>query len=141
MKEENRPKVGVGVMVFKDGKVLLGKRKASHGIGEYSFPGGHLEYMESFKKCVERETQEETGIDIKNIQFQFLFNQQEYAPKHFVMIGFTAEWKSGELQRMEPDKFEDWNWYDMNNLPLPLFEPTKKLIQSYLTKEKYRDAE
>jgi len=34
--EENIPKVGVGVMIFKDGKILLGKRKGSHGAGEYS---------------------------------------------------------------------------------------------------------
>ena len=38
--KENRPKVGLGVMVMKDGKVLLGKRKGSHGAGEYVWPGG-----------------------------------------------------------------------------------------------------
>lgn len=38
--EEKRPKVGVGVMVWKDGKVLLGKRKRAHGAGEYASPGG-----------------------------------------------------------------------------------------------------
>lgn len=36
-------KVGVAVMILKDGKVLLSKRRGSHGEGEYSFPGGHLE--------------------------------------------------------------------------------------------------
>ena len=41
-------RVGIGVIILKDGKVLLGKRKGSHGAGEYAFPGGHLEYMESF---------------------------------------------------------------------------------------------
>ena len=45
-----RPKVGVGVMVFKDGKILLAKRKGSHGAGEYAFPGGHLEFGESFEQ-------------------------------------------------------------------------------------------
>lgn len=138
---ENRPKVGVGAMVFKDGKVLLGKRKgSSHGSGEYSFPGGHLEYMESFKECVERETREETGIEIQNINFALLFNQQEYAPKHFVMIGFTAEWKSGDLQTLEPEKFESWDWYELDKLPTPLFIPTERLIKAYITKNNYLDA-
>ncbi len=45
---ENRLKVGIGVMVVKDGHVLIGKRVSSHGEGEYCFPGGHMEYMESF---------------------------------------------------------------------------------------------
>ena len=46
--KENRPLVGVGVFIWnKDGKFLLGKRKGSHGAGEYALPGGHLEYNET----------------------------------------------------------------------------------------------
>ncbi len=65
-----KPKVGIGVMILKDGKVLLGKRKGSHGAGQYAFPGGHLEYMESFEDCARRETREECGIEIQNIPVQ-----------------------------------------------------------------------
>ena len=54
--KDKKPKVGVGVMILKDGEILLGKRKGSHGEGEYAFPGGHLEYMESFSDCAKRET-------------------------------------------------------------------------------------
>jgi ADP-ribose pyrophosphatase YjhB (NUDIX family) len=43
--DDLRPKVGVGVMVLKNGKVLIGKRKGAHGAGEWAWPGGHLEYM------------------------------------------------------------------------------------------------
>jgi len=39
MEQENRPKVGVGIMIIKNGKVLLGKRKGSHGAGQYAWPG------------------------------------------------------------------------------------------------------
>ncbi len=62
MKQENKPKVGVGVMILKDGKVLLGKRKGSHGQGEYAFPGGHLEHMESFADCAKREVADTSGL-------------------------------------------------------------------------------
>ena len=45
-----RPKVGLGVMVIKDGKVLMCKRKSSHGTGEWAWPGGHVEHVESFEQ-------------------------------------------------------------------------------------------
>lgn len=135
--ENNRPKVGVGVMIFKDGKVLLGKRKGSHGEGEYSFPGGHLEYMESFEDCAIRETKEECGLEIDNIAFQFVANVIKYAPKHYVHIGVTADWVDGEPQVLEPDKVEGWDWYEIDTLPEPIFEMCKMAFDAYKTKEVY----
>ena len=129
--EIQRPKVGVAVMILKEGKVLLGKRKGSHGEGEFAFPGGHLEYMESFEECIKREIAEERGIEIKNIRFQCLVNLIEYAPKHFVHIGLVADFKSGEPRVLEPDKSESWLFYDMDNLPTPLFKTCKLSIDSY----------
>jgi len=67
--EQNRPGVGVGVIIVKDNKVLLGKRKNAHGEGDWAFPGGHLEMNETWEDCVKREVMEETGIEIKNIRF------------------------------------------------------------------------
>lgn len=136
---ENIVKVGVGVMILKDGKLLLSKRKGSHGAGEYAFPGGHLEYMESFDDCAVRETKEECGIEIHNIQFLFLANVTKYAPKHYVHIGLIAEWKSGTPEILEPDKAESWDWYDLDNLPKPMFEMCKMSVESYKSKVNYYD--
>ncbi len=136
---ENKPKVGIGIMIFKDGKVLLGKRKGSHGDGEYAFPGGHLEYMESFKEGALREIAEECGVEIKNLKFQFLANVKKYAPKHYVHIGLTADWSRGEPKILEPEKSESWNWYDINNLPEPLFEIINLSIESHKTGKNYFD--
>ncbi len=38
--DKKYPKVGVGVMIMRENKVLLGLRQGSHGAGEWSFPGG-----------------------------------------------------------------------------------------------------
>src|SRR3990167_8478607 len=122
MDHEQKPNVGVGVMILKEGKILLCKRKGSHGEGEFGFPGGHLEYMESFEDCARRETREESGVEIENIRFQYLANVKKYAPKHYVHIGLIATWKNGEPKVLETDKCAFWNWYEINDLPEPLFE-------------------
>lgn len=133
------PKVGIGVLVFKDGKVLLGKRKGSHGAGEYSGTGGHLEYGESLEECAKRETLEEAGINIKNLKFFCLSNIKEYS-KHYVDIGFTAEWESGEPQVLEPEKLESWGWYDLDHLPKPLFDANKRYLHALQTGENFSDS-
>lgn len=139
MEQQNRPKVGIGIMILKDGKVLLGKRKGSHGEGEYAFPGGHLEYMESFEECAKREVNEECGIEIKNIRFQFLANVTRYAPKHYVHVGLLVDWKNGEPEVLEPEKSESWNWYELDKPPQPMFKMCKIAINSYRTGKNYYD--
>jgi 8-oxo-dGTP diphosphatase len=116
------PLVGVGVMVIRDGCVLLGKRKGSHGAGEWAFPGGHLEHMETAEDCIRRELAEEVGIEVCEIRFQYCANVRKYAPKHYVHLGFAAVWKSGEPEVIEPDKCECWGWFRLDKLPEPLFE-------------------
>lgn len=140
MDEFKNPRVGVGVMVVKDGKVLIGKRKSSHGEGEYAWPGGHLEHLESIEECVRRETREEAGIEIKNIQFLRLMNITKYAPKHYIDIAMTAEWESGEPKVLEPHKLESWEWRDMNDLPEPLFAPLPTYFEALKTGRNFWDS-
>lgn len=136
---DNKVEVGIGIMIFKDGKVLMGRRMGSHGAGDYAFTGGHLEYMESFEDCAKRETLEEAGIVIKNVKFLSLGNITKFAPKHVVGIGVTAEWESGEPAVMEPDKRESWEWFDLDNLPEPMFYPATLMIEAYKEGKFYND--
>lgn len=140
MTNESRPLlVGIGVMIFKEGKVLLGKRKGAHGAGEYAFPGGHLEHGESFSACALREVAEECGVEIAALRFQLLANVLEFLPKHYVLIGFCADWRSGEPQVLEPEKCEGWGWYALDQLPEPLFIPTEMMVTSYRSEVNFLD--
>lgn len=139
MEQNKQPKVGVGVMIMKDNMVLLAKRKGSHGSGGYAFPGGHLEHLESFADCAVRETREECGIEIENIRFQFLANVTKYAPKHYVHIGLIADWKAGEPLVREPEKAESWDWYEIEQLPEPLFAMCTLAIESHRSGDQYYD--
>lgn len=137
---EKRPQVGIGVMILNDNnQMLLAKRKGSHGAGEYAFPGGHLEFGESFSDCATRETAEEAGIEISNVRFQYLANILKYGGKHYVHIGLTADWTGGDLQNLEPEKSEEWGWYSMDTPPQPLFEMCRLAIESYRSGQNYYD--
>lgn len=131
------PKVGVGVMIFKDGKVLLGKRKGTHGAGDYAFPGGHLEYLELFEDCAQRECLEECGIEIQNIRFQLLSNIRTFKPKHYVHVNLIADWKSGEPKILEPERCEGWDWYDIDNIPQNIMATSKLSFENIRTGKNY----
>lgn len=127
----DRPIVGIGVAIRKDGKVLLGKRCGSHGKGVWSFTGGHLEFGESWEDCARRETSEEAGIEIGNIRFGFLTNDVfKDEGRHSVTIFMLADHVSGLPEVMEPDKFEKWEWFAWDELPEPLFLPIRNAIRS-----------
>ena len=140
MEPEQKIRVGIGVMVFKDGKTLAGKRKGAHGVGEYAWPGGHLEFMESFADCAKRETLEECGLEITNIRFQFLANIKKYGNTHYTHIGLVADWKSGEPKVLEPHKCESWDWFDVDSLPENLFEACRLSVDSLKTGRNYYDS-
>jgi len=136
---EKQPQVGIGVFVFKEGKILLGKRKSSHGTGEYAALGGHLEFGESFEECARRETREEAGIEIANFKFLCVCNIKGYKDKHYVDIGCTADWESGEVKVMEPEKLESWDWYSLDSLPEPLFEPDRYYLEALNSNKNFFD--
>ena len=96
--------------------------------------------MESFKACALREIAEECGIKVKNLRFCYLSNIKRYAPKHYVHIGLVAEWKSGTPKVLEPDKCEEWNWYDPDSLPAPMFEASVTTLEDFKKCVVYRDA-
>ena len=142
MSDANITKIGAGVMIFKSGKILLGHRKSKYGDGEYAFPGGRLEYAESFEECARREIAEESGIEIENIRFQFLANIKKYAPEHhYIYVGLIADWKHGEPQSLEPDKNIEWKWYDLKELPKPLFITSQLAVKSHSNGTNYYDSE
>lgn len=126
-----RPMIGIGVLIQKEGKVLLGERVGSHGAGAWSFPGGHLEFGETPEDCAHRETREEAGIEIMNIRrgpFTNDFFQAEQ--KHYVTLFLLAEYASGVVRRMEPQKCRQWGWFAWDALPEPLFLSVQHLRDS-----------
>jgi 8-oxo-dGTP diphosphatase len=124
------PKIGVGVIVIRGNRVLLGKRKNAHGEGSWSFPGGHLKFNEGIEDCAKREVMEETGIRIKNLRTgpftNDIFRKEE---KHYVTLYVIADHDAGEPRVKEPRKCERWEWFEWEKLPKPLFIPIRNLLK------------
>jgi 8-oxo-dGTP diphosphatase len=123
------PRVGVGVIIVRNGFVLLGERLGSHGAGTWALPGGHLEFGESVEDCVRRETQEETGLLLQTIRPAPYTNDIMPAEgKHYVTVFVQATANSAEPQIMEPTKCRGWRWFRWSDMPETLFQPLKTLL-------------
>lgn len=131
---ENRPKVGLGVMIKNDeNQVLLGLRKSPHGQGTWCFPGGHLEFGEKLIDGAAREALEETGLVVSELELISVQDELRSIDKgkHYVGLGFLANKSQGIPETKEHEKFAEWRWFDLDNLPKPLFEGTELMIERY----------
>ena len=137
--------VGFGVMLSKGNSILLGRRhvdseKASSeldGAGTWTMPGGKLHFGESFEEGGIREVLEETGILVKNLEIISVSNDM-VEDAHFVTVGMLATDFKGDAQVLEPDEITQWEWFYMDNLPTPLYFPSARIIENYLTGKFYQ---
>lgn len=134
-----KPGLGVGVMILKDDKVLLGlrnpnKEKASselNGQGTWTMPGGKVEYMERLADAAKRELEEETSLIANDLKL-ICISDDMTDTAHYVTAGFLVNEYSGEIKTMEPKTILEWKWFDINNLPSNMYKPSKKVIEKYL---------
>ena len=125
------PRVGMGIFVFKNSKFIMGCRKVARGEGTWSVPGGHLEFGETIEAGAKREVEEETGLKITNVKIAGITNDIfKLEGEHYLTIWVTSDWKRGEPKIMEPDKFVDLKWHNFATLPENLFLPWKELLKS-----------
>jgi 8-oxo-dGTP diphosphatase len=134
--------VGTAVLLLSfreiDGKlkvfVLLGKRKGSHGAGEWSFPGGRLEPREDPRCRASLELEEETGIIIPGSDlgvFRAPYTSASAGGEHWVTLFFYAVVRPFTRATVrEPDKCETWEWFSWDCLPSPLFGAIGALVKS-----------
>jgi len=128
------PRIGVGVMILREGKVLLMKRRGSHGEGQWNLPGGHLDFGETIAQCAKREVLEESGLKVTksklicvNEDLHFLKTDN----KHYMTLGVLAESDRGEPKIKEPKKCVRQGWFALDDLPKPMFKPSLNIIESY----------
>ena len=133
-----KPGLGVGVMIIKEGKILLGlrnpnKEKASselQGQGTWTMPGGKVEFMEKLVDAAKRELEEETSLKATKLDLLCISDDMTNTA-HYVTVGFIVREYTGEAKAMEPETILEWKWFDLNDLPTNLYNPSKKCIEKY----------
>lgn len=124
-----KPQVGTAMILIRDDKVLLMKRRGSHSPGTWSTPGGHLDFGETLEACAIREAKEEVGVDVVGIRFRALTNDIfEETGKHYITIWFEGE-AVGEPSLAAPGELEEIGWFAWDALPQPLFLPLENLVR------------
>ena len=96
-----RPVPAVGAIVFRDGAVLLVKRRDEPNRGRWSPPGGSLELGETVEEAAARETLEETGVTVRPVRVvdvrDFLDKDADGRVRwHYVLMNVLCDYVSGE---------------------------------------------
>lgn len=133
-------KVGVGVMIIDNHKILLGHRSCNlvdtggtYEPDSWTFPGGKQDYEETIVEAAIRECKEETNLDIINPTPVFITDDIE-PDRHFITIGLVADKYTGNLKIMEPDKIDELKWFSIDDLPKNIYTPSKEFLTDYLKK-------
>jgi len=132
--------VGVGTAILnEEGKLFITKRgkESKNERGKWEFPGGSVEFGETFEQAIKREVKEEHGIEIEIIELlgicdHIIPNEHQ----HWVSPTYICKIKKGIPQIIEPDKCEDIGWFTIEEAEkLPLSIVTKYDIS--LLKQRY----
>jgi ADP-ribose pyrophosphatase YjhB (NUDIX family) len=96
----NRPLVGVGIVVFNAGRVLLVRRGKPPREGGWSLPGGRQRLGEAVRETARREVLEETGLEVEvtallDVLDSITCDDAGAIAYHYTLVDFLAEWRAG----------------------------------------------
>jgi len=125
------PKVGVGVLVVDQGKILLVKRKMNPEQGKWSLPAGFLDYGENPKETAEREVFEETNLRVQIQSLLEIYHNPEAVENGgaSIFILYTARLEGGEIEA--GDDASQAAFFDPGELPEIAFASTRDVINRW----------
>ncbi len=117
------------VAVTRDDRLLMGSSPRFPS-KFYSVLAGFVEPVENLEECVRREVREEVGIEVKNIKY---FGSQPWPFPDSLMVGFTAEYESGEIN-VDKKEISHAAWFARDEIPRipPSISIARKLIDWFI---------
>lgn len=125
------PNIAVATIVLiRKGEEALLVRARNFRSGHYGLVAGFLEPGETLEECVVREVLEETGLEIENIRY---FASQPWPYPCGLMVGFTADYKGGEIA-VQAEELITAAFFSRDNLPqLPAkLSIARRLIDNWI---------
>lgn len=124
------PKVGVGVAVVENGRLLLVKRAMNPERGKWSLPAGFVDQGEDPKETATREALEETGLIVQIEGVLDVFHNPPGAGGASVFILYRAQVIGGRL--LAGDDAADAGFFALDQLPELAFTSTKAAVARLL---------
>ena len=117
------------VLIHRGDEVLLARGRNFRS-DFYGLIAGFVETGETLEEAVRREVMEETGLTVKNIRY---FDSQPWPYPSGLMVGFTADYESGEIH-VQREELQKAGWFNRTNLPkLPeKLSIARRLIDNWL---------
>ena len=134
MADQFFPEPTVGVFIFNpNGELLL--LQSHKWPGRYVVPGGHVELGETLEQTVLRETKEETGLDVYDVEFicfqEFIYDPAFWKRRHFIFFDYAV--KTDSLDVKLNDEAEAYQWVNLQDaLNLPIDSYTRISIERYI---------
>ncbi|MDX6748700.1 NUDIX hydrolase [Geminicoccaceae bacterium 1502E] len=128
----DRPLVGVGAVVWRDGQVLLVRRGKPPRLGQWSLPGGAQELGETVEEAARREVREETGLELGTVSLLTVVDLIERGEDgrvhyHYTLVDVEAE--AGQGEAVAASDAAAVGWFGSDALAaLPLWEETRRVI-------------
>ncbi len=124
------PKVGVGVLVLQEGKLLLVKRIMKPEIGKWSIPAGYLDYGDDPKETAVREVLEETNLEVEITGLVDVYYNPDAITKGgaSIFILYNATLIGGTLKA--GDDAEAAQFFGPDELPELAFTSTLNVVQT-----------
>lgn len=109
------PVPAAGVVLARDGEVLMVKRRYAPRPGAWCLPSGFMEYGETPERCALRELREETGVRGRLTGLLGVYSGLDDPRVRAVLIVFTAAMAGGRV--VAGDDAMDARWYALHRLP------------------------